>query len=340
MKNYIHILTALTLLAVSCAKSEVNYEPSGQVTLAPVKGNVTKAAGKEGALAQDQDLNIYAFWTHEVEGTEKTDYYINGDLFTYNQTYGAWAGAEGSYPWPLNGELSFAGYTNPTTSSCTVGYDRVTNEFSFTEYINDEFDFCWFGLTEGCNNKVDGAPVEVTLNHALTWITIKAYGEGTPVGRWIINSLTLEEAVTIGKAIGKGGTGVTTWQVQPLYEDNQSTVLLDDGINDYTLEDNLGHRIQEPVMEEDTKTGTLLTDNIIIPQTPTNLIINYSYKVGTETRTDSKKVSLGLGKKNDEDILWESGKHYTYTLIFKSNDIQVAPSFGTWDPKDQGITVE
>lgn len=61
MKKYIHILTALTLLAASCAKSEVNYEPSGQVTLAPVKGNVTKAVGKEGALKtlnEGQDLYI------------------------------------------------------------------------------------------------------------------------------------------------------------------------------------------------------------------------------------------------------------------------------------------
>ena len=347
MKKYIHILTALTLLAASCAKSEVNYEPSGQVTLAPVKGNVTKAEGKEGALktlAQDQDFNIYAFWTHEVEGKETTDYYIMGDRFTYNSSYGAWAGAKGSYPWPLHGTLSFAGYTTmPATQKAVASYNEG-NIIAISDYVNDEFDFCWFGLTEGCNNKVDGAAVEVTLNHALTWITIKAYGEGTPVGRWKINSLALEEAVTIGKATGKGGTGMTTWQVQPLYDDDGTTIL-DDGINDYTLEDNLGednlgHTIQEPVMKEDTKTGTLLTDNIIIPQTPTNLIINYSYQVGTETRTDSKKVSLGLGKKDGEDILWESGKHYTYTLIFKSNDIQVAPSFGTWGSADQNITVE
>ena len=342
MKKYIYILTALTLLVASCAKSEVSYEASGQVTLAPVKGNVTKAEGKEGALktlAKDQDLNIYAFWTHE--GNETPDYYIMGDRFTYNSTYKAWAGADGSYPWPLHGTLSFAGYTTmPATQKKAVASYNEGNIIAISDYVNDEFDFCWFGLTEGCNNKVDGAAVEVTLNHALTWITIKAYGEGTPVDRWTINSLTLEDAVTIGKAIGNGRTGMTTWQVQPLYQDNENTILLDDGINDYTLEGDLPHTIQGPVMEEDTKTGTPLTDNIIIPQIPTNLIINYSYQVGTEARTDSKKVSLGLGKKDGEDILWESGKHYTYTLIFKSNDIQVAPSFGTWGSADQNITVE
>ena len=336
MKKYIHILTAITILA-SCAKSEVNYEPSGQVTLAPVKGNVTKAAGKEGALKTldtDQKLHIWAYWDYTH------NWYFQDALFAYNSTYGAWAGEVGSYPWPLNGELSFAGYTHPTTSSCIPGYDTDNDIFTFTQYINDEFDFCWFGLTEECNNKVDGAAVEVTLNHALTWITIKAYGEGTPVDRWQINSLTLENAITIGNAICSGSTGKATWEAQPIYDETDADKVIYGAINNYILKNDLDHTIQAPTVNGETKTGALLTDNIIIPQLPVNLIINYSYKVGTQTRTDSKKVSLGLGKKNDEDILWESGKHYTYTLIFKSNDIQVAPSFGTWGTENQNVTVE
>lgn len=335
MKKYIHILTALTLLAASCAKSEVNYEPSGQVTLAPVKGNVTKAAGKEGALKTldtDQKLYICAYWDYT------SDWYFYEALFAYNSTYGAWSGEVGSYPWPLNGKLSFAGYTNPTTSSCVPGYNRPDDTFTFTEYINDEFDFCWFGLTEGFNNKVDGAAVEVTLNHALTWITIKAYGEGTPVGKWKINSLTLENAITIGNAICSGSTGKATWGAQPIYDKTDTGKVIDDGINNYILKDNLAHPIQAPTVNGDTKTGALLTDNIIIPQLPVNLIINYSYQVGTETRTDSKKVSLKLNEGNTTK--WESGVHYTYTLVFKSNDIQVAPSFGTWGTENQNVTVE
>lgn len=104
MKKYIHILTALTLLAASCAKSEVNYEPSGQVTLAPVKGTLTKAAGNSGELKDLENppkLRIWAYWDYTG------NWYFEYALFGYNSTYGAWAGEEGSYPWPLNGELSF-----------------------------------------------------------------------------------------------------------------------------------------------------------------------------------------------------------------------------------------
>lgn len=319
MKKYIHILTALTLLAASCAKSEVNYEPSGQVTLAPVKGNVTKAAGNEGTLPQDQDLNIYAFWTND----EGTDCYINNDLFTYNETYGAWAGAVGSYPWPLHGTLTFTGYTTPPNTQRAIVNYNDPDIISISDYVNDEFDFCWFGLTEELNNKVDGAPVEVTLNHALTWITIKAYGEGTPVGRWQITSLELVNAIKEGGATCYGSTGKAEWHA---YVDDDLNEI---GRGDITL-GTLTHTI--------TGTSTALTDNIIIPQTPTDLTIGYSYQVGDQTKTDSRTVSLKLDEGNTTK--WASGVHYTYTLVFKSNDIQVAPSFGAWGTENQNVTVE
>ena len=321
-------------MAASCAKSEVNYEPSGQVTLAPVKGNVTKAEGKEGALKTlntNQGLHIYAFWTREVQGEKLTDCYINNDPFTYNSTYGAWAGAEGrSCPWPLHGTLSFTGYTTmPDTQKAVASYNEG-NSISIANYVNDEFDFCWFGLTEGCNNKVDGAAVEVTLNHALTWITIKAYGEGTPVGRWQITSLELVNAIKEGGATCYGSTGKAEWHA---YVDENENEL---GRGNVPLS-----IIQAAQNTEGThtitNTPTILTNNIVIPQTPTELIINYAYQVGQTTKTDSRTVNLKL---NDNNKKWESGVHYTYTLFFKSNDIQVAPSFGTWGSTDQNITVE
>lgn len=335
MKKYIHILTAITILA-SCAKSEVNYEPSGQVTLAPVKGNVTKAAGKEGELDHAQELSIWAEWTHDGN----TEMYIPGDPFKYNGTYNAWAGKTGSYPWPLHGTLSISGYTIPT-ATCYPGYQSPNTDnvlFTFTEYTNDEFDLCWFGRVDGVNNRLSGDEVEVDLYHALSWITIKAYGEGTPVGKWKINSLTLENAITTGNAICSGSTGKATWEAQPIYDKTNTDLVIDDGINNYTIGDNLAHTIQAPTVDGETKTGALLTDNIIIPQLPVNLIINYSYQVGTETRTDSKKVSLKLDK--DNETKWVSGVHYTYTLVFKSSEILVAPSFGAWGTENQNITVE
>ena len=313
-------------MAASCTKSEVNYEPSGQVTLAPVKGNVTKAEGKAGALDPKQELKIWSEWTHD----STTEAYINDDTFAYNATYEAWAGKTGSYPWPLHGTLSFAGYTIPTSTGYTPGYNiGVANVlFTFANYENDEFDLCWFGKVENVNYRLSDQKVVAKLNHALTWITINAYGEGTPVGRWQITSLKLKSAITKGDATcyyAGDNKDKATWTADvtadvtlPIIEAAQKT----EGTQTHTI----------------TDTATKLTDNIIIPQTPTNLIIGYSYQVGQTTKTEEKTVSLKLNDTNTTK--WESGVHYTYTLFFKSNDIQVAPSFGTWGSADQNITVE
>ena len=326
MKNYIHILTALTLLAASCTKSEVSYEPSGQVTLAPVKGNVTKAEGMAGALPETQELSIWSEWTHD----STTESYINGDSFAYNRTYEAWAGITGSYPWPLHGTLSFSGYTIPNGVTLKAGYYTKDDEilFTFTDYTNNEFDFCWFGRVEDVNYRLSNEKVVANLNHALTWITIKVYGEGTPVGRWQITSLQLENAITTGDATcyyAGDNKDKTLWTSDatgdvtlPIIQDAQNT----QGTQTHTI----------------TNTPTILTNNIVIPQLPTNLIVGYSYQVGQTTKTEEKTVSLKLDDTNSTK--WASGVHYTYTLFFKSNDIQVAPSFGTWGSTDQNITVE
>ena len=326
MKKYIYILT--TILLASCAKSEVNYDTSGQISFAPVKGNVTKAAGKSGALPHTQELRIWSEWTHD--GT--TERYSNGEAFAYNGTYDAWAGKSGSYPWPLHGTLSLAGYTVPT-SSATVGYqtEGANIIFTFSNYTNDEFDLCWFGRIEGVNNRLSGEMVVANLNHALTWITINAYGEGTPVGRWQITSLQLENAITKGDAIcyyAGDNKDKTLWTAS--YATTASNVTLALIPEAQNTEGAQTHTI--------TDKATKLTDNIVIPQTPTNLIINYTYQVGATTKTDSRTVSLKLNEGNTTK--WASGVHYTYTLVFKSNDIQVAPSFGAWGTENQNVTVE
>ena len=323
MKKYIHILTAITILA-SCAKSEVNYEPSGQVTLAPVKGNVTKAVGNEGELDPDQELSITAEWTHD----STTEMYILDDTFIYNDTYKAWAGKTGSYPWPMHGTLSISGYTIPT-ASCYPGYQSPNSDkvlFTFTDYTNDEFDLCWFGRVDGVNNRLSGDEVEVDLYHALSWITIQARGEGTPVGRWQITSLTLENATVTGDVI-----------CYYAGENENKAIWTADATDNVTL----------PIIQKAqnaqgthtiTDTAAKLTDNIIIPQTPTDLTIGYSYQVGDQTKTDSRTVSLKLDEGNTTK--WVSGVHYTYTLVFKSSEILVAPSFGAWGTENQNITVE
>jgi hypothetical protein len=234
----------------------------------------------------------------------------------------AWGGADEAYPWPVNGALVFAGYTTPgdavLTTDTQVEYVLGTDVMTFKNYANtNEFDLCWFGRTASSYNyRATGQAVPVELSHALTWITVKVYGEGTPVGNWNITSITLANVVASGTATCDGATKKATWAPAT----TEATKTIYSG----------SHTITAAAKE--------LTNNVIIPSIPVQLTVNYTFDVQGQPKTDSKTVSLKLNEGNTQ--AWESGVHYTYTLQFKGNEILVAPSCGDWATSDQTVTVE
>ena len=334
MKKIFFSIVAIAALA-ACTKSEVQYEPAGEIGFAPFTGNITKASGISGPLANTQELGIYAFWDNDgtagtvSDFTAYNDDYLVNALFkqqTVTTTTGtsvtAWGGADEAYPWPVNGALVFAGYTTPgdavLTTDTAVEYALATDVMTFKNYANaNEFDLCWFGRTASSYNyRATGEAVPVELSHALTWITVKVYGEGTPVGNWDITSITLANVVASGTATCDGETKKATWTPAT----TEATKTIYSGT----------HTISDAVVE--------LTNNVIIPSIPVQLTVNYTFDVQEQPKADSKTVSLKLNEGNTQ--AWESGVHYTYTLQFKGNEILVAPSYGEWATSDQTVTVE
>lgn len=345
MKRIILAIAAITAIA-ACTKSEVTYEAPGEIGFAPVTGNITKAGGESGSLDTDQELGIYAFWddNSELEAVNSVnDYSTYDDNYLVNALFKSksatsWGGYPNGYPWPVNGALVFAGYTTPGDNVLTTGtnagnvsYDLASDTMTFTKYDNSsEFDLCWFGRTvNSYNNRENGTAIDVKLYHALSWITIAAYGEDSSIG-WTITSMEWKVPTSgTAKCVGTSAT----W-------DNLNTptsatdILVDDtGVN-------IDHVITAGTTSGSKTTGDIITNNLVIPSEPVEeLVINYTFKVNGVDKTDSKTVSLKLNDGNTED--WESGVHYTYTLVFKANEILVAPSYGTWEePDDKEITVE
>ena len=329
MKKIFISLLAVAALA-ACTKSDVALEDPAEIGFAPVTGNITKAEGLEGVLDKDQELGIYAFWDNDGTAGTVSDFAAFNDNYLVNalfkqKTVGgvtAWGGAAEAYPWPVNGALVFAGYTTPGDAVLTTGtaveYALATDVMTFKNYANaNEFDLCWFGRTASSYNyRATGQAVPVKLSHALTWITVEVYGEGTPVGNWNITSITLANVVASGTATCNGATKKATWAPAT----TEATKTIYSGT----------HTITDAAAE--------LTNNVIIPSLPLQLTVNYSFAVQGQTKTDSKTVSLKLNEGNTQ--AWESGVHYTYTLQFKGNEILVAPSYGEWATSDQTVTVE
>lgn len=341
MKKIVLTIMAVAAMA-ACSKSGVQYETSGEIGFAPFTGNITKASGMSGELDPNQKLGIYAFWNKTVDLENKNsvtvpqngyaaysdDYLVNA-LFASKS--GSWGGSPTGYPWPVNGALVFAGYTTPgdavLTNDSAVKYDLVTDIMTFTNYSNaTEFDLCWFGRTSNSyNNRTTGAAIDVKLAHALSWISIAVYGEGTSVG-WTINSIEWK-VPTAGTAECVGNSATWTVLTYPAVDVAATNILTAD------------HTISGPKGEGDKKIGTTITDNLVIPSTPVDVKVTYTFKVNGVAKQDSKIVSLKLNDGNSQT--WLSGVHYTYTLAFKANEILVAPSYNTWaDGGNDTVIVE
>ena len=337
------VLTIMAVAAIAaCSKSEVEYETSGEIGFAPFTGNITKAEGKAGALANDQELGIYAFWNKTVDlGNESSVAVLQDGYAAYNDKYlvnalfasksGSWGGSPTGYPWPVNGALVFAGYTTPgdavLTNDSAVKYDLATDIMTFTNYSNaTEFDLCWFGRTANTYNyRASGTAVPVALSHALSWNSIAVYCEGTSVG-WTINSIEWK-VPTAGTAECVGNSATWNNLIYPAADAAATNILA------------AGHTISGPKVEGDKKIGTTITDNLVIPSTPVDVKVTYTFKVNGVAKQDSKIVSLKLNDGNSQT--WLSGVHYTYTLAFKANEILVAPSYNAWaDGGNDTVIVE
>ena len=334
-KIFISILAIAALAA--CAKTGVEYDEPGEIGFAPAKGNITKATGFSGDLDEDQMLGVWAYWDKDGDVAEGiTNYAAFDDNYLVNALFAkktvnnvsAWGGANEAYPWPVNGSLVFAGYTTPGTAvlaNTAVGYNLGTDVMTFTSYENtSEFDLCWFKRTANSYNyRAEGTAVPVTLSHALTWVSVAVYGEGAPVGNWKVTSIVLNQVVKSGTATCTGATGKATWTVGTKHN-----------VTAFSGE----HTIAAATTVDGKSTGAKLTDNVIIPSIPVDLTVNYSFLVNGVEKTDSKTVTLKLNEGNT--LAWESGVHYTYTLVFKANEILVAPSYTAWGEVDKTVIVE
>ena len=368
MKKIFFSIVALAALA-ACTKSEVAYEASAEIGFAPAVKNITKAAMAEGAtLSADNNLGIWAFWNGvtgsapETNATYATytDAYLADALFINRTTTNGGSttptanwGGETSYPWPTNGALVFAGYNKPADAGFSASYSFIDNAqttdvneentMTFTNYMQstdlaNTFDLCWFGRTASSyNNRTNGNAVSVTMSHALTWITIKVKGDATTTvtdKEWIVTKVTLNSVNTVGT------TGTCKFAGDPVKPTATWTSTTPANIVVNSAEQEL---TDEAVAYESTTNGL-----VVIPQAPVMLEVEYKYPVSGVYKNGKATINLSLSGHKDMDgnaiaqtiDTWKSGTHYIYTLLFKANEILIAPQYGEWAESNYGVTVE
>lgn len=346
----------LSLLAIAaltaCSKSDVQYSDPAEIGFAPATKNITKAANEAGTLLTTEKLGVWAFWngtngaTPETSATyaNYTSSYLTDATFVNRSQTANWGGDGVAYPWPTNGALVFAGYTKPVNQTENFSVEYTLNDNTATTDISEAdvmtfnnytqstetantYDLCWFGRTSSSYNyRADGTPVSVTLSHALTWITFNVKGKSEaslPVtNKWKVTKVILNDIKNVGTGICTGATA--TWSFAEDASSNDISV--------YPNNSETGVEIPATATAVESTTNGV----VVIPQAPTTVTVEWEYPVGSVTMKDSKTLPLTLS----EGAPWKAGIHYTYTIVFDSNEILVAPSYGEWGKSDQTITVE
>lgn len=347
MKKIIIALAAVAALA-SCAKSEVEYTQTGEITFAPVAKNMTKSMMTGTDFQTTESFNVWA-WYNQVgantavtawnPGTDK--YYFEEGTFVFRSEKN-WGGAT-PYYWPKVGSLLFAGYY-PTSVAEKASYtfDETTNQMVFTDYGQSEVDsegytedLMYFNMTKTSYNS---GPVPVVFKHALSWVTVNLSrpsenpvddetGKPSEYPKITVNDVTFTNVNPQGTGTVTGTEGTIAWTV------NGTVASTKVNTADVVL----------------TTTPQIQKEPLFIPQTFTTddegttdlneaMELKVTYTIAssaTESFTETYTIPLAgmSGTEGGETVTvnsWEPAKHYTYNISIGIEEILIAPTVENW----------
>ena len=333
MKKIIISMMAVAALA-ACTKSEVQYEPAGEIAFAPVAKNVTKSvAGYNGETFDGvfpTNVNLYVFANASNDaGTAWDAPYFENAKFVYNESKdvntavkGAYAGDPTRY-WPNVKTLVFAGYSNAcnvATLATKPSMDFESNQLTITGYTQDntkteegENDLMWFAC-DGQTYSKQADEIAANMQHAGSWITIKVAADANMVSsNCQLNSLKLNAFNHTGNVVC--GADAATWNT------------LSNPKEEYYL-----NGANTPLTTTATAYETTANNFIVIPQEPVMLDVTYTYvsdSANSITSTETKPVSLAYT--TTAPTAWKNGVHYIYTITITATEILIDPVVAEWD---------
>lgn len=337
-------IAALILLSVlACTKSNIQYEPTGEISLRPVAEKATKAAHTTTAYGEGAPaFNVWAWWADVKPGAAVDTYLASNDVTPYiskgefvHSGNGSWGGST-PYYWPTRGSLVFAGYSPSQTLGGTFDYDVKTGKFTAKDYVQSHYidqtvDLMWFDRTKfhNTNDNVNGKEqtvngVPVVFHHALSWLEFRVVRKADVPANWLIIELDLTGIETKADFDSKADSQWTNHSAS-------SNIRVWNGSYLALPDNSVSGSPKENVLES-TPNGV-----VVIPQTCTdgaaNLVVTYNLKKydGTDDSwLRAQTVTLPLTAGTDGNA-WLPGKKYVYTIVFGNNEIRISPTVQDWD---------
>lgn len=336
MKKIFFSLVALAALA-ACSKSEIQYEPAGEISFAPVAKNATKSvAGYDGETFNGvfpTDVDLYVFANAGEAGSDPEahgePYFRNAQFEWFTTTQkpnatndaaagGAYAGNPARY-WPNVKTLVFAGYSDACGVEKNATMDFAHNVLTIPAYTQDNEnytaeganDLMWFSRTNAYSKQT--SEIVTNMKHACSWITIYVAGDDVTANNWTLNSLVVK-ALKHSGSVECGGASAR-WTLT-----GEKT-------------DEVYYNAGTTFTKEYVKYENTANNFIVLPQTPTSLDVTYTYtsqeaigETPAITFTETKNVPLTFN--NSE--AWSRGLHYIYNVKITATEILIDPVVVEW----------
>ena len=332
--------------ALACTKSNIQYEPTGEISLQPVAEKATKAALSGTAYTDGAPaFNVWAWWAGVEPGSSIEDVLDSDDIASYidkgefvHRGNGSWGGST-PYYWPSEGSLVFAGYSPSQPLGGTFSYNEGAREFIVVDYVQSDnitetVDLMWFDITDRSYNSnknkvndqdVNGVPV--VFQHALSWLQFRFQIKDAPgiYQNWLITDIKL---TGVGTKADFQSEDTPQWTG---HEDPKEIHIWSGSHLASTT----------PKVLESAEDGV-----VVIPQScasPKSLVVTYNLKRyigGEDDWLRAQTVTLPLDTGIDGST-WLPGKKYIYTIVFGENEIRIAPAIEKdWDNQNLDIEVQ
>ena len=293
-KFYVFAAVAIAALA-SCTKSEVVYNQGQQeIGFRQFTGAMTKAEALSGYAST---MGVFAYHNGST-------LYIDNGSFEETSTSGIWGGKPTKYYWPLQGTLDFTVYAPHQATGVNYGLNDKKLTVTIANNSSAQIDYLYGKMWYNEKSKV--ASVPVVLKHALSWVTINVGASANDI--FTVSSVLLEDTYQAGsyEVSYTTGTGVI------------SSVTTDEPKVDMEF-------IASSPWEPTTNLTDCTASKFVVPSNQTSILITYKMAGSDAELTASIDLSTGTPK-------WETGKHYTYNITLKADEILFSPEVEEWAP--------
>lgn len=349
MKKIFLIAASAMMVLASCTKVVINYPEDAQpqeIAMFAVNKGMTKAP--VSTFPNDYNMMVAAYQIAGTEGNTAGEYF-NQKLFAKQTAVGATTWTGGQY-WPISAatinffavapEVAAAGVGGTAPVATTIKpYDATEGKVATTTVKSNsvnQYDVM-YALAQGAyagNGTYDD--VDMTFNHALSWIHFKVKNgtTGASAPQIVVNSITLNKVYFDGTATitannytaGSPAIDATavSWTADGTPE---TTVALPEESANYTLTLNSNY-------VQFANDGLL-----VIPHDYTNDNSKPSFTINYTVTQDNKSFTYDYTYTFTNGVKWDVGKKYVYKVSITLKEIEVKPEVGTWGD-DNETTVD